>query len=659
MKKSLLFVLSIALFLCGLSLNAQRSNPNHNFLTTTDNSEIKNEEKSRVPEVKVLKQRGAEIVQIADDYHFPYDISDNKKHVAIQGFSVASSYYWSEEVGLIPIDGTAFSVTDEGVMAGYYTNGTGINVAGLWSPETKQWEFLGMNPDVPEFTDTEYNGAWTMTNDGKTVGVMQFDASYNTTSYLWTKENGYELLTSTSPNGTRPNGINGDGTVVAGHGVNENGFWFPCYWLNGEYNEIPDAFGEAMNVSDNGRYVCGYLDGLGGNGFVYDIEEKRLIEIENTVSPGNSLQVTCVTNEGNAFGFYAEGYNMPVYRRAFAYVGGELMTFTDYLIMNGVDAKTWTVYSVNSVTPDGKTFIGAANIASFDSSFILTLDDAPCEAPSNLTYTIDENNHTNVILNWEAPENAENVTYEIYDSHMSEEPLFSGIEETTFTIKDLEVGDYQFTVKANWGGECLSLGTNMVKLTIYPCAEENMCVLNFELRDFYDDGWNKGYIEIKGNKSDYIYKVELKTGGWYEEPTLLDLHLCPDTYSFTWMVGEYDNEVGFTISCEGEELFKIDTVNNIGTFLEYELNCLNDVNEIITENNISILPNPANNYFNIEGENIINVEIYNTTGQIVDAINVKNDNIKVSTDKYNNGIYFVKVITSDNKATIRKIVISK
>ena len=51
-----------------------------------------------------------------------------------------------------------------------------------------------MNPDVPEFSsvegDFEYNGAWSMTNDGSKVGIMQIYPDWSTTSYIWTKENG-------------------------------------------------------------------------------------------------------------------------------------------------------------------------------------------------------------------------------------------------------------------------------------------------------------------------------------------------------------------------------------------------------------------------------------------------------------------------------------
>ena len=71
------------------------------------------------------------------------------------------------------------------------------------------------------------------------------------------------------------------------------------------------------------------------------------------------------------------------------------------------------------------------------------------------------------------------------------------------------------------------------------------------------------------------------------------------------------------------------------------------------------MPNPASNYFNIEGENIIKVEIYNAVGQVVEIINVNGSNVQINTENYNNGIYFVRVLTSDANVTVKKVVVSK
>lgn len=646
MKRTLQLMTVLSLLFCGLNLNAQKN----------------------APKVTVKNVKGAAVTIIDSQYHFPYDISDNKQHVVIQGFGADQSFYYTDATGLVEFVGAAFAITDDGVIAGYYPNEQGIYVAGLWFPDTQEWNFLGMNPDYPEFfaENPDYNGAWAMSNDGLYVGVQQFSAEWETSTYLWTPNDGYTQLPNGTNETTRPNGISSDGSVIAGHGTDEIGYWTVCYWKNGEIYTIPNAYGEAMSASPSGKYICGYLDGMEGNAFIYNIENDEFTSISNTVEPGNALSATCVTDNGDAFGYWSSGWPpMPDMRRAFAYVGGEFMTFNDYLLSNGVgEAEAWTIYSINNVTADGRTFIGAGNMDGQDCTFILTLEESLCDAPTNLTYTFSEADFRDVILNWEAPADPVDVTYEIYAGYTATEPLFAGITETTFVIEDLEVGEYNFIVRANWGGECLSGGSNSVKPTIYPCATDDMCELVFTMVDEYGDGWNNGYIEIVGTLSDMVYKAELKQGGYPEDPGTLVLPLCEDLYTFTWVKGEWDSEVGFTVTLEGEEILNvgmgsIDETFELTLLENYDVDCAAIVNEMPIENNISIMPNPAQNYFVVEGDNIANVEILNALGQVVDVINVENGSIQISTANYNNGIYFVKAITNDAQVIVNKVVVSK
>lgn len=555
MKKFLRLVLFSALLIGGFNLNAQ------------------------TPDIRVDRDSDFTLVKVLNSYHWPYDISNNKEHIAIQGFGATDSYYWSEATGALALSGYAFAISDDGTMAGSYTNDLGMNVAGLWSPETKTWEFLGMNPDAPEFStvegDFEYNGAWTMTNDGSKVAVMQVFPDWTTTSYLWTNEDGYVQLAQGKSPGTRPNAISDDGRVIVGHAVHEDkGEWTPCYWLDGEIQRFPHHFGEALNVSPNGNYISGYL--LTGNAFIYDITNQKLVEIENILEMGNSLSATCVTNNGTVFG-YSDG-GSPTFRKAFAYVGGELMYFTDYLKINGVvEAENWIIYSVNNVTPDGKTFIGAGTIDGTECSFVLTIDGMACEGPTNLTYTIEESNYNDIVLTWDAPANPVDVTYDIYTS-FSENPVVSGLEETTYTFENMDAGEYQFFVRANWrGGECISEISNMVRPTVYSCANEDKCELKIVAVDYFGDGWDNGYISIVGSMSDIEYTAKLTTGGALSNPDTITLQLCPDTYQFTWIPGNWDEENGFTILFDDEVIFEAE-INSINetfnySFLEYQLDC--------------------------------------------------------------------------------------
>ena len=611
------------------------------------------------PDVRVDRGENFTLIQVLDSYNWPYDISENKQHVVIQGFGAVDGYYWSEETGALPLTGYPYAVSDDGVVAGTFANGLGMNVAGLWNAQTQTWEFLGMNPDLPEFStvegDFEYNGAWSMTNDGSIVGVMQVYPDWSTTSYLWTRENGYTNISNGVSPQTRPNAISDNGKVVAGFAAHETkGEWTPCYWIDGEIYRFPHIFGEALNVSHNGKYVCGYL--LNSKCFVYDIANDKLVEVENTLEPINSLSATCVTDNGIVFGHSDAG--SPVERNAIVYIGGELMYFTEYLELNGIEeAANWTVYSVTNVTADGKTFIGGGVIDGAECSFVLTIETAACEAPRNLTYTINQDNHDDIILNWEAPENAENVTYDIYINYTGA-PFAEGITETTFTFDNMEAGEYQFLVRADYNnGECLSDISNMVRPTVYPCPENNKCNLTIAATDMYGDGWDFGHIRIEGASSNLVYKAELSDGGNVDMPEMINLKLCPDTYQFTWIPGNWDEEVGFAIYFHDEELYRVNfgdidtTFKKKPMFFEYELNCEpGDGIETptLSESSVNIYPNPVNNKLFVSTNSKIEaISIYTITGVMVYNENISNNVIDVTS--LNSGIYFVKINTKEGE----------
>lgn len=598
-------------------------------------------------------------IKIADEYAFPYDISNNKKHVAIQTFTESSSYYWSEATGLLPIQGYAYSVSDDGMVAGTFMDpATYINHAGLWNPSTQEWTAIENLPDneLPEGLPTapaDYTSAWSMTNDGNTIAVMYTDPTWNTESYLYSEADGYTQLEA--PSSTRPNAISNDGRVVAGHGVADLG-WTICYWVDGEYHEIPHVFGEALSVSNSGRYVGGYADS--GLGFVIDTETDEVEYITSDKMVG-SYTATCVNDKGDAFGFYSESY-MPASRQAFAYVNGYVMPFNDYLEMCGyVGAEDYMFYSVNAVTADGRTFLCAATVDGDDCCAIITVPEAECQAPTNLTYSISEDKYNSVILSWTAPENADNVTYEIYDDLTAESAIVEGITETTCTLEDLNPGVHNFMVRA-FNGDCLSMPSNSVRPTVYPCDSDDMCEITFVMTDEYADGWNEGYLEVTGTKSDLVYTVVMDYGKPQDTKTL---SLCSDTYTFTWVSGIWDEEIAFAILNGEDELYSVKFADLedmiIGTFLEYNLDCTVGVGEIVEHNGINVMPNPAKDYFNIEGMMMTTVEVYNTVGQMIDVVNVNNDNIQISTAKYEEGVYFVKINTTDANTVVKKVVITK
>ncbi|MBQ8957720.1 MAG: T9SS type A sorting domain-containing protein [Bacteroidales bacterium] len=76
------------------------------------------------------------------------------------------------------------------------------------------------------------------------------------------------------------------------------------------------------------------------------------------------------------------------------------------------------------------------------------------------------------------------------------------------------------------------------------------------------------------------------------------------------------------------------------------------VNE--TGSTFSLSPNPANDFVNIEGENLGSISIFNMLGQKVEDFFTESENLAISTTHYPNGIYFAK--TANGKT--RRFVIA-
>lgn len=68
--------------------------------------------------------------------------------------------------------------------------------------------------------------------------------------------------------------------------------------------------------------------------------------------------------------------------------------------------------------------------------------------------------------------------------------------------------------------------------------------------------------------------------------------------------------------------------------------------EGVSENetaSFKLFPNPANDLLTITGKNMENIVIYNALGQVVENIKTNDNTVILSTEKYNNGVYFLKI----------------
>ncbi|MBR5028407.1 MAG: T9SS type A sorting domain-containing protein [Bacteroidales bacterium] len=77
------------------------------------------------------------------------------------------------------------------------------------------------------------------------------------------------------------------------------------------------------------------------------------------------------------------------------------------------------------------------------------------------------------------------------------------------------------------------------------------------------------------------------------------------------------------------------------------------------QNTVKVFPNPASTKVTIEGDNLVNVKLYNMLGQLIIAKDATSGKVVLSVNDYNNGSYILRAETADGKTTIRSVVIKK
>lgn len=303
------------------------------------------------------------VTVLVNQYVFPYHMSNNGQHIIISAFGGGSAY-WSQATGLISFPGTAYGVSENALVGGYFNNpnllynGNPVQTAGFWTLATQQWTFLGMHPQATVFS-SDYSSGWGISGDGITVVGMQYMSSYtNYKAFTWTQQGGYDLIGNTHTQGSRASGISTNGSIVYGWAQSGGLSRSPVIWHNGQMIFIDNTQGgEGFGASANGQFATGTLGGLG---FLWS-PNAPLVTFPNSINSG-AMSPTCVTNDGTIFGFNNTAWPpIPTGRRAFARDNqGNMTTFNTYAESRGLpNAQAWTFYSINHVTPDGNKFIGA------------------------------------------------------------------------------------------------------------------------------------------------------------------------------------------------------------------------------------------------------------------------------------------------------------
>lgn len=101
-------------------------------------------------------------------------------------------------------------------------------------------------------------------------------------------------------------------------------------------------------------------------------------------------------------------------------------------------------------------------------------------------------------------------------------------------------------------------------------------------------------------------------------------------------------------------------VGDSGVILRYSIT--NNIEEIISYDNIMLNPNPASDIFNLNFNNKNNdcfsLNIYNVTGNLVKSVILEQNNQQVNIRDLNNGVYIV-TIKSEDMIKSQKLIIQR
>ena len=127
-------------------------------------------------------------------------------------------------------------------------------------------------------------------------------------------------------------------------------------------------------------------------------------------------------------------------------------------------------------------------------------------------------------------------------------------------------------------------------------------------------------------------------------------------YSFLWSPGGYTNDtIGHL--CDGN--YKVVVTDNNGCKDSASILIPAAVNELSNNGGFNIYPVPASNILNIDvrdnGFAFSSLVVFDITGrQILDEkLNSNSTHTALDVSKLENGIYFMKIISSDNPSIIR------
>lgn len=294
-------------------------------------------------------------------------------------FDQVQYFAWTPTGGAVGIGGVTpgNGVGGQGKISndGRYISGTTFNAAqgyhemSRYDTTTGTWTGFGVLPTIGAQVDAEVSSGWAISGDGQHVVGLGWTSQGTADAHAsqWSEGVGfYSLGTNQVGESSRANGVNNDGSVVAGwqDGAGRQG----SVWVNGVQELIFTNTGavaqEAYEVSGDGRYAVGI--GVGsffgtGNAYRYDIDNDTYEVLPNLASGAQRFMgAAAVNGDGTLVGGGTWGTGPATFGNGFIWEEGVgTMTVNAYLDSKDIDYPAGFTFSfVSSISDDGQWIAG-------------------------------------------------------------------------------------------------------------------------------------------------------------------------------------------------------------------------------------------------------------------------------------------------------------
>ncbi len=257
----------------------------------------------------------------------------------------------------------------------------------------------------------------------------------------------------------------------------------------------------------------------------------------------------------------------------------------------------------------------------------------------------------------------EEYTYEWTGNLASFENEMIELPEITFEMQE----ENTFTVSAdNPNGEEDEFPGNNTEVTDFIEAEEVSSPVKLVL--ILDENPEETSWELKNSTGDVLYSGEGYTTP--DEMIIIDFELDQtDCYSFTIYDAGGDGLTGdglWVLAHNGSNIFAQGAGFGLQDEAQFSIS-YTGIDELNSLTDLTIYPNPVSNVayvsFDLKGSENINLNVYNSLGEIVYTISNEtlvegNHTLEINTSQFINGIYYVN-LNSGEKNYQEKIIVTK